>query len=205
MDSKIPTSFIPKESLRAGNRPVAGAGLDFVTLGALLIFAAAAIYLAGSYGYRYLVYRDINRSCAEAGTRTSCGLKASLAIETRELEIERLEYLKRLDTKLNNGANVLSHHTTLSPLFDLLGRVTVQNVQYRQFQFDGSRVSLSGVARSYEDIAYQQRLFASDPTVTRQIRNFVFSDFGADGDLITFKLAFSVDPALLAYGANRAN
>lgn len=204
MDSKIPTSFIPKDSVRQ-NRPAAK-GVDILMVGALLVLTGAVVYLAGAYAYRYLVYNEINRPCAAAGANTSCGLKASLEIETRELQRERLEHLKRLDIKLKNGLRVLSQHTTLVPLFDLLGRVTVQNIQYKRFQLDGNRVTLSGVARSYEDIAYQQRLFTLDPVAVRHIRDFSFANFGVDqNDLITFDLTYTINPALLSYIANSAN
>ncbi|OJI09569.1 MAG: hypothetical protein COV08_00275 [Candidatus Vogelbacteria bacterium CG10_big_fil_rev_8_21_14_0_10_49_38] len=205
MDSKIPTSFIPKDSLRQDGTKFKG-GTDLLMVGALLVLTGAVVYLAGAYTYRYLVYNEINRPCAVAGANTSCGLRASLEIETRELERDRLEHLKRLDIKLKNGLSVLSRHTTLVPLFDLLGRVTVQNIQYKRFQFDGSRVTLSGVARTYEDIAYQQKIFASNPLTIKYIRDFSFANFGVDQNgLITFSLAYTVDSALLSYVANSSD
>jgi len=111
--------------------------------------------------------------------------------------------LKRLDTKLKNGAAVLTGHTTLKPFFDFLGQLTVQNVQYKKFQFDkDNNFELDGIAKSYDDIAYQQKVFASDQG-QKYISNFTFSDFDLDAKgNVNFKLTLTVDPRLLSYREN---
>ena len=123
----------------------------------------------------------------------------------RDLPLTKLTDLERLDLKLKNGATILNNHTTLKPFFDLVGQLTVQNIQYKKFQFDsskGNNFELGGIAKSYDDIAYQQKVFTSDKG-QKYITSFAFSDFDLDpaGNVI-FKLTLTVDSKLLSYRAN---
>ena len=202
MDSKIPTSFIPKDTIRTDLR-VRREPVGILSVIALLLLAGSLIYLAGIYVYRTMVYNEINSPCTTSGGSGSCGLRESLAIETKEFQREKLESLKRLDTKLKNGASVLNNHLALRPLFNLLGTLTGQNIQYQKFEFGKTGIILNGVAKSYEDIAFQQKVFTTDATAQKLIRNFSFSDFDLDAKgQVAFKLTLVVDPTLLSYSLN---
>jgi len=207
MDSKIPTSFIPKDTIRTNLR-AKSEPMSILSVLALVILAGSLVYLAGVYAYRYVVYNDINKPCPTAGAKSgSCGLRESLALETKDLQREKLEQLKRLDTKLKKGSTVLSNHIALRPLFELLGQKTNQNIQYQKFQFEkGNTVTLSGVAKGYEDIAFQQKVFSTDTDFVKKIRNFSFSDFSLDTKgQVSFKLSLVVDSSLLSYRTNNQN
>ena len=204
MDSKISTSFIPKETIHSGNLRSRREPVSIIVLVSLLILAVAIIYFAGIYAYRYIVYNEVYAPCQSTGNGNSkCGLKESLDQTAQELQLTKLDELKRLDTKLRNGATVLNAHTALKPFFDFLGQLTGQNIQYNKFQFSkGNSFELSGVAKSYDDIAYQQTVFADVNKGQKYIKSFAFSDFDLDpkGNVI-FKLTLTVDPKLLAYQA----
>ncbi len=205
MDSKIPTSFIPKDSIRTDLSP-RREPVSILSLVALVIFAGSLVYFASLYVYRTMVYNEINRPCVDAGSGGSCGLRASLDVETRDFERDKLESLKRLDTKLKNGSSVLANHVAIRPLFDLLASVTGQNIQYKKFEFNSTGLTLSGVAKSYEDIAFQQKVFTTDPKAKQFIRNFSFSDFALDPKgQVAFNLTLVVDPSLLSYSQNSQN
>ncbi len=204
MDSKISTSFIPKESISPGNLRSKREPASIIVLISLLVLAVSVIYFTGVLAYRYLVFNQVNSPCQETGSGSKqCGLKESLDLTIRDLQLARLTELKRLDTKLKNGAAVLSSHTTLKPFFDLLGDITVQNIQYKKFQFEkGNNIILSGVAKGYDDIAYQQKIFAGEEGL-KHISSFTFSDFDLDpkGN-VTFSLSMVVDSKLLSYREN---
>ncbi len=204
MDSKISTSFIPKESFKSGNLRSRREPISIIVLVSLFVLTVSIIYFAGIYSYRYIVDNQVNAPCQSTGDGNSqCGLKASLNLTVRDLQLTQLADLKRLDTKLKNGATVLTAHITLKSFFDLLGQLTVQNIQYKRFQFSkGDSFELDGVAKSYDDIAYQQKVFASAEN-QKYITSFAFSDFDLDtkGNVI-FKLKMTVNSALLAYGEN---
>lgn len=202
MDSKIPTSFIPKDTIRADLSP-RREPVGILSIIALLILAGSLVYLAGSYVYRSMVYNEINSPCTEVSGGGSCGLRASLDIETRDFQRNKLETLKRLDTKLKNGSRVLNNHIAMRPLFDLLGTVTGQGIQYKKFDFGETGITIGGVAKSYEDIAFQQKVFTTDPTAMKLIRNFSFSDFNInEKGQVSFNLTLVVDPSLLSYSQN---
>jgi len=204
MDSKISTSFIPKQSINSGNLRSRREPISIVVLVSLLILAVSIVYFAGVYAYRYLVYNEINTPCQDTGNGNSqCGLKESLNRTVRDLQLAKLADLKRLDTKLKNGAAVLNSHTTLKPFLGFLSQLTVQNIQYKKFQFSkGNSFELDGIAKSYDDIAYQQKVFTSSQG-QKYITSFAFSDFDLDpkGNVI-FKLTLTVDSKLLSYREN---
>ncbi|HRZ30484.1 MAG TPA: hypothetical protein P5274_02350 [Candidatus Paceibacterota bacterium] len=201
MDSKIPTSFIPKDTIRTDLRERREPVSIFFII-SLFILAGSLVYLASIYVYRTVVYNDINKPCPSEGVSGSCGLKASLDIEVREFQSQKLEDLKKLDTKLKNGSTVLRSHITLRPLFDLLGTYTGANIQYQKFEYRGDNdvltVTINGIAKSYEDIAFQQKVFANE--VGKGIRDFSFSDFNVDQKgQVSFKLTLVVESSLLSY------
>jgi hypothetical protein len=203
MDSKISTSFIPKTSIASGNLRSRREPVSIIVLISLLILALSIIYFAGVYAYRYTVDKEVNAPCQDLGNGNgACGLKESLNKTVDDLQFTKLNDLKRLDTKLKNGATILNGHTTLKPFFDLLGQLTEQNIQYNKFQFSkGNSFELSGIAKSYDDIAYQQKVFVEQGS--KDISSFNFSDFDLDtkGNVI-FKLTMTVDSKLLSYGEN---
>lgn len=207
MDSKISTSFIPKESFKAGSSNLRSRRepVSIIVLISLLVLTVSIIYFAGVYGYRYMVYQQVNAPCQDAGNgNKQCGLKESLNLAVKDLQLAKLADLKRLDTKLKNGSTVLNGHLTLKPFFDLLGQLTAQNIQYKKLQFGkGNNFELDGIAKSYDDIAFQQKVFADPDRGQKYISSFVFSNFDLDakGNVI-FKLSLSVDPKLLSYRDN---
>lgn len=201
MDSKISTSFIPKKSINADNLRSRPEPVGIVVLISVFILAVSVVYFAGIYTYRFLVYNEINSPCQDLGNgNRRCGLRESLNQSARDLPLAKIADLKRLDTKLKNGAAVLNGHLTLKPFFEQLGELTVQNIQYRKFSFDkDNRFELQGVAKSYEDIAYQQTIFASE-NGRKHITSFAFSDFDLDSQgNVVFKLILTVDSKLLSY------
>jgi hypothetical protein len=206
MDSKIPISFIPKDTIRTDLRERREPVSIFFII-SLVILAGSLAYLAGIYVYRTMVYNEINNPCTNEGGSGSCGLKASLDIEIEEFQSQKLEELKKLDLKLKNGATVLDSHITLRPLFDLLGAYTGANIQYQKFEYRGDSdtitVTINGLAKSYEDIAFQQKVFATEEKASKSLRDFSFSDFDVDQKgQVSFKLTLVVEPSLLLYNQN---
>lgn len=205
MDSKISTSFIPKTSINPGGLRSRREPVSIIVLISLLVLAVSIIYFAGVFAYRYVVYNEVNAPCQEVGNgNKKCGLKESLDLTVRELQLAKLADLKRLDAKLKNGAAVLNNHTTLKPFFVFLGQLTGQNIQYKKLQFSkNNKFELEGIAKSYEDIAYQQKVFANPEQGQKYISSFAFSDFDLDAKgNVVFKLTMTVDSKLLSYRDN---
>lgn len=205
MDSKIPTSFIPKDTIRTDLR-TKREPVSILSIISLIILTGSLVYLAGLYTYRYTVYNEINAPCTSKDSSGSCGLVESLNIETREFQQDKLDSLTRLDTKLNQGSSVLDGHVSVSPLFRLLGEITNQNIQYQKFEFNKNVVTISGIAKSYEDIAFQQKVFSTDQKAKDNISNFSLSDFDLDAKgQVSFKLTLVVNQKLLSYRQNSSS
>jgi len=203
MDSKISTSFIPKDSLSTTGLRPRREPLGIIVIISILVLAAALVYFAGIYAYRYIVDQELNSPCADiGGGNKKCGLKESLKIQTQDLQLTKLEDFKRLDAKLNDGATVLSLHVSLKPFFDFLGQLTGQNIQYTKFEFSKTNsFTIEGLAKSYDDIAFQQKVFAGEQA-QKYIKSFAFSDFDLDAKgNVKFKLLLTVDPTLLSFAS----
>lgn len=207
MENKLSTSFIPKQTV-SSNLSERREPLGIAMMIAVIIFAVSILYFAGVFGYRYYVYNQINQACTGGDTNGdgSCGLKASLEKEKKDFQYESLARLKRLDTKLKNGSAVLANHQSLKPLFDKLSKVTAHNVRFNNFRFSKNTIDISGLASSYEDVAYQSKLFTKEIAKTgedREITAFSFSDFDVDSKgNVVFKLVLTVDPSLLSFVKN---
>lgn len=209
MDNKITTSFIPKESINQAPRR-RSEPMGIVTLVAILLLVLSIFYFSGVFAYRFYLYNKINRPCPVGeGNDKSCGLKASLDIETRNLQQEKIERLKRLDTKLKLGTGVLNQHQTLRPFFDALSDLTTHNVQYKKFAFNYNEkttkevmMTLEGVASSYDEIAVQAKVF-EEQGKSRSILKSDFYNFETTPEnQVAFSLDLLVDSSLLSYIEN---
>jgi hypothetical protein len=125
-----------------------------------------------------------------------CGLYASLEEMRRRLDSERLEKIKRLDTKMEMASKVLASHSTLIPLFDLLSTTTLKTIRYTKFSTAAGQVNLSGTASGYEDIAVESNILNAMP----EVRNALFSNLDLDQNgRVTFTLNFGVDAGKLRF------
>lgn len=211
MDEKFRSSFIPKQPLvgqesgtpRYKSRRQKSSTLLNLSLGALLVSGLA---YGAVYGYKFLVQREIKNMETELD-----GLRQ----EFRPAEIAQY---KRFDERLRAAERVVSNHVVVSEVFELLSDITVPTVRYTSFEFaknttpgtetevDGEivvsapteelAVTLSGEARTFEDIALQDNEFKK----SEFIRNSMLSDFQLkDTGLIGFSAALTLDRGLVQY------
>lgn len=194
--STIPNSFMPKQKLTYNlNQRKESIGL-FTGI-SLILLTLSVIFFFGAWGYRYYLYRTINSPCSGQGQ--ACGLKASVDLERQKLAGLNLAQYKKLDTKLKLSQQLFNEHDTLKPLFDLMGTVTVQNVQFKNLQFDSKGITLSGLAKSYQDIGVQAQALKQAVT-DGKLASFSFGNFDLDGKgNVVFDLSLSVEPAVLNY------
>ncbi len=204
MDNKITTSFIPKQTinskLTARREP-----LGIATAVAAAVLVLAIVFFAIVFGYRFVVYGQIYEPCPETGGG-ECGLKASLEREIRDFDYDNLTSLKRLDTKLKLGKDILYSHSSIKPLFNKLSELTAHNIKFTKFEFKEQSVGVSGVAKSYEDIAFQSQILKDELAKKgeqKKLLGYAFSDFDLDTDgNVLFRLSLSLDPSLLLFVKN---
>jgi hypothetical protein len=193
------SSFIPKDG--SFKKPRRESMMGILMLVSLVVLGLSLLLFAGSYGYWYLLDRQVNAPCDGEGG--ACGLKATVDNIKHELDLKQIVRYNRLDKKMKVAQGLIDGHTTLVPLFDVLERLTIHNVRYNKFSVeDGATVTIEGTAREYEDLAAQLRVYKD----SNSIKEAVFSGLGLDDDsLITFKLQLVPVSSLLTFSTNLNN
>ncbi len=197
MENEFKTSFIPKQAIVQSpvetKRPI-----SLITTICFIILLLSLVLAGGAYGYQQWLQNQINRACPDPNQTVTqgCGLKASLEKEKKALDEGLLTEFKRLAAKLNLAGVLINKHVTVLPVFDLLSKITLETVRYTSLDYNNTTINISGVARSYEDIAVQSNVFDQE----RLIKSFIFSDLNLDAQgNVVFKLVINLDPRILQY------
>jgi len=121
----------------------------------------------------------------------------------QEFDKTIIQEAKSLENKIGAVEGILNQHTTLSPVFTLLERVTLQSIQFTSFDYteeDGSLVlSLSGIAPGFASLAYQRDVFLAEVDSLRsfEITEFSLEETGA----ISFDATASISQQTVRYEA----
>jgi len=189
MDKEFQTSFIPKKTVIEAPKKIRSGGGVFNLL-AFIVFLIALASAGGAYLYRNSVKTDITE------------YKKSLNIAKQQFEPSLITELQILDKRLNAATTILAKHIAVSPIFELLQKITLPTVRYSDFAYkidDKTNlvsVQMKGEAKGYNFIALQADLFSEN----KFIKNPIFSDFVLDQSAnIDFNLTFSVDKSLVSY------
>lgn len=193
MDREFQTSFVPKkpilekESLSPHRSNVSGV----VNLVALIVFIASILGAGAMYFYRSSLENKITEE------------KVSLERARAAFEPSLITQLQELDKRMRAATKILNNHIAVSPIFHLLGDITLPTVRYTDFSYEFNKdnknlvdIKMSGQAKGYNYIALQADLFGKD----KFIKNPIFSDFTLDQQgNVDFTLTFSVDKTLVIY------
>ncbi len=134
-------------------------------------------------------------------------LSDSLQRARATFEQDTINELELFDKRVSASKQVLNNHIVLSPMFALLGNLTIPSIQYTKFDHEttdkGFFVNISGIATDYRSIALQADAF--NGAKGRSFKNVVFSNLTKDkNNHIVFDLNFTVDPSLLSYEKDTA-
>ncbi|MDD3662812.1 MAG: hypothetical protein PHT84_03025 [Candidatus Pacebacteria bacterium] len=189
MENTFQTSFIPKKPITSTEAPKRKP----VSLFRVLSFVLLLIMILSSVGL--FVYKSYLIKQKE-------NLSVSLSKIKDSFEQETIKDLELFDKRTSVAKEVLDGHIILSPMFNLLGELTIPSIQYNKFEHKtnekGFFVQISGVARDYKSIALQADVF--NGTKGRYFKNVIFSNLMKDkNNQVTFNLEFNVDPSLLSY------
>lgn len=193
MDKEFQTSFVPKKPI-IEKAAVAHSGGGFsgaFNLIALVIFIASILAAGATYFYRGSLVDRV----AE--------YKVSLERARGAFEPALITELQVLDKRMRAATEILNNHVVVSPIFALIGEITLPTVRYSDFSYEFNEenknlvdVIMTGEAKGYNYIALQADLFGDD----KFIKNPIFSDFTLDqGGNVDFALTFSVDKSLVLY------
>ncbi len=203
METKFQTSFIPKKPVASSIGGLSSAPQHrqttsiFMTI-ATILFILSLAGAGGSYAYgQYLL----------SAQRT---YKDQLATREKQFNVDLIEQLKAENVKIDSARKVLNNHIALSQIFDIIGRMTIENVRFMSLDVsvptvasDGVKISLQGYGTSLSAVAFQSDVLSQlDQYGLRKIvKNPILSNptLGGVSNTVGFGLSAVVDPASLSY------
>jgi hypothetical protein len=191
MENSFQTSFIPKKIITSTvpeKEPKSFFSIISIFLLIISILASGGLYLYKTY----LIKQQETLSASLIKTRDS-------------FEKDTIDELEFFNRRAESARKILDSHIVLSPMFKLLGEITIPSVQYTNFEQQvndkGFLVNIEGLARDYRSIALQADMFNS--IKGSYFKNVLFSDLQKDkSNNISFNLKFTIDPELLSYEKN---
>ncbi|MBP9802911.1 MAG: hypothetical protein KBD14_01225 [Candidatus Pacebacteria bacterium] len=188
MEQNFQTSFIPKKPIVEDTTKTSSSSSFFVVL-SVLVFITVVLAFGGLYLYTNILTKNITAK------------KDQLDRANQRFEIDRINELKLLDKRLKAGSKVLDKHISISPIFEILQKITMKTVRYTKFSYEVTEkgeinIKMNGQALGYRYIALQSDLFSEE----KNLINPVFSNLTLDDKSnVNFDLSFSVDPSLVDY------
>ena len=192
MENSFQTSFIPKKPIETNDRNTKKP-VSIFSIASIIILVVVALASGGLFLYKgYLNSQKDNLSTSLTKIRDS-------------FEKDTINELELFDKRSTAAKELLNSHIVLSPVFELLGSLTIPSIQYTKFDHEttdkGFIVKMSGLARDYKSIALQADVFNS--AKGRYFKNVVFSNLLKDkNNYVSFDIEFTVDPSLLSYEKN---
>jgi hypothetical protein len=191
MENSFQTSFIPKKPMTSSvseKEP-----RNFFSIITTFLLVISILISAGLFVYKIYL------------TKQQETLSSSLSITRDSFEKDTIDELELFDKRTESAKQILSNHVILSPMFALLGEITIPSIQYTNFEQktdeQGFLVNVEGLARDYRSIALQADMFNS--VKGRSFKNVLFSNLVKDkNNNISFNLKFNVEPDLLSYEKN---
>ena len=192
MDTKFQTSFIPKKALNETTSHARPESVGVFLIIGVIIFILALAAAAGVFAYKKILIGSI------------AAMNSRLAQAKNSFEPESIETWNRLNKRIEAAKKLLTTHTVVSPIFELLENDTLATVRFNSFTYDlrdngTSLIALAGEAKNFSSIALQSDIFGQE----KHIKNPVFSDLNPDqSGNIVFKFGSSLDPNLVSYKKN---
>ena len=191
MDTKLQTSFIPKKPIVTMGGIQRERHFNFLSLIIFMIFMVAAVGAVGVFSYEKYLNAEI------------ANMTAKLKAAQDSLDPSLISGWVRLDKRIESGKEILNLHLALSSFFDLLQKMTLKTVQFKNFNYtigNGQKISISmnGQADSFAAVALQSDEFAKS---SKYITNQLFSNVNIDKETgqVVFQFTATLDPSIISY------
>ncbi len=196
-DQTPPSTFIPKKAPAPGVLSRSGGLISFL---ANIIFVIAVVASVTVFAYDKYLESQIAK------------MNDDLTAARAALEPELINKLVDADNRLIAANQIIKSHITLSTLFELLQKLTLQNVRFSSFSFgadptgNGLTIGMKGEARTYATVALQEQIFGqNDNFINPGFSNLDLNDVGN----VIFSFRSNIKPDLVSYlnslgGANPA-
>ncbi len=205
METKFQTSFIPKKPISSaiGGIPSSSprshvSNSIFMTI-ATLLFILSLAGAGGVYAYKqYLIKAQVE-------------YKQELVTRQKQFNTDLIEELKAQSVKIDLARKLLNEHTALSQIFDIIGRLTIENVRFLSFDASvpaqgsgdsGIKINLQGYGSSLSAVAFQSDVLGQleQYGLRKIIKNPIVANpsVGTDNK-VSFGLSATVDADSLSY------
>jgi hypothetical protein len=190
MDSKITSSFIPRDTVRnSSNVPSYRSGaFDLLMLGSVILFIASLALAIGIFLYLQFIESSLT------------GKSDQLQRAQEAFEPALISELTRLDDRMNSAQDILFQHIAPSEFFRILEDLTLESISLKSLNIEANsgnsiKISMAGIARSVNSIALQADLYGKHTAITSPI----FSNINRDQNGVLFDVSASLNPASLKY------
>lgn len=188
MDPRFQTSFIPKKPLISTTKP-SSKTINLFALVATLIFVSTIALAVGVYFYNNLLLSQITDS------------KATLERAKGAFEPDTINKIVRLDNRINVAEGLLNNHIASSYLFDVISRVTLKTVRFKNLNYqylakDKILVDMKGQAQSFTSVALESDALNAE----KALKNPVIGDLALDAlGTVSFSVTATIDPTAIVY------
>jgi hypothetical protein len=199
METKFQTSFIPKKPLVTDTTVHSshGSGTSVLMIIAVLLFIASIAGAAFTFVWKNVLIKSQEN------------YKVQLADSEKRFNTSLIEDLKRANTKIDLGKQLLNNHLAVSEIFSIISKLTIAGVRFSSFDFtsptkdsDGIKVTMKGVGNSFSAIAFQSDVFGQSQKygLNKVLKNPVLSDLALDvNGNVGFTFTATVNPIDLSY------
>jgi hypothetical protein len=192
MEVKMQTSFIPKKPIIESSS--AGSGISLFMLIAVIIFIITISLTAIVWLWQGSLVKKIDEARKTLST----------SIDAYKDQEATFNDLIRLSDRIQESKNLLAKHIAITPVFILLEKNIVQNVQLKNLKFSyvddkNIKVDLTGTARNYDALSKQADYFGM-PGLRDYISEPAVSNFTLNSDgTVSFNFSTLVNFKLVSY------
>ena len=186
MDEELKTSFIPQRNVERDKAPQ---GSSFFSLISIIVFITIIAISGGIFLYKRFLINETAKS------------SVILEKERGIFESALIQELSRADLRINFSKEILKKHIAPSMIFQLLGRLTLQDLRFSSFSYgvseDGAiKILMDGEAKNYSVVVLQSKIFGE----SKYIKDALFSNLNVNAKgMIIFNLSASIDPRYISY------
>ncbi len=164
--------------------------IGFFTLLVVMVFLVTIGLAVGVFLYKSYLNNDIAK------------MRDELAKMRASFDPARISELERLDIRIKEAKKRLDAHTAPTLLFELLQTNTLQNVRYKEFEYEatgdqGMHIKINGQGKNFSSIALQSDEFGGN----KNVLNPIFDELNPDQEgFVDFTVDANVAPDFISYG-----
>ena len=201
METRFQTSFIPKKpaisTIGDVSAPKRRRGTSIFMIIATMLFILSLVAAAGAYAWKqYLL------SSQES-------YKSTLSTREQQFNTDLISQLKGENVRIDLAKQLLQNHMALSQIFNIIGRLTIEDVRFMSMDVtaptsgnDGVKVSLQGYGTSFSAVAFQSDVLndLDQYGLRKVVKNPILSNPSAgSNNTVSFGFSATIDPSSLSY------